>query len=136
VSLLRSVLAIIAGIATVVAPAVLTDMAMSAAGVFPPFEGPGAFTTANFILATAYRCAYVVLGAFVAARLAPSRPWTHVWIIGGFGVAGSLAGALFGPDPGAAAWYPWTLVATALPCAGLGGWLDQVMRRRRAPGAA
>jgi hypothetical protein len=88
----------------------------------------------RFALATAYRLIYTILGSFLTARLAPNRPMPHA-LVGGFiglllasaGAAATWnAGPAFGPH-----WYPLALVATALPCAWLGGRLADSFERRR-----
>ena len=116
----RSVLAVFAGLVAVVALSLGTDEGLIAAGIFPSFDKPNAFTTGMLLAATAYRSAYAVLGSFIAARLAPSRPMTHALALGvlGFGLATAGAVMMQGVGP---AWYPIALVATALPCAWLGG---------------
>lgn len=78
------------------------------------------------LLALAYRCVYGVAGAYLTARLAPYAPMRHALILGGIGVAISLAGAVaaiqinLGP-----AWYPILLVLVTLPCSWLGGVLQR-----------
>jgi peptidoglycan/LPS O-acetylase OafA/YrhL len=76
-----------------------------------------------FVLATAYRLAFTVLGGFVIARLAPRKPMTHVLVLGTLGMAAASAGAIAtwnqGPEFGPK-WYPILLVVTALPCMWVG----------------
>ena len=67
-----------------------------------------------------YRTIYNVVGAYIVARLAPSHPMRHALIIGALGTLGSIAAAMAAPDLGPA-WYAWSIVATALPSAWLGG---------------
>lgn len=119
--LVRSALAILAGMVTVVALSMGADEAMYAAGVFPPRTQPMQ-APELFALALAYRCAFGVAGSWVAARLSPAHPMRHAMIVGAIGLALSVAGALatrnmdLGP-----AWYSWGLAASTLPCAWLGG---------------
>ena len=47
---------------------------------------------ALFILATAYRTIYGVLGAYIAARLAPNRPMMHALILGALGTVAAAGG--------------------------------------------
>jgi hypothetical protein len=74
------------------------------------------------LLALDYRCAYAVVGSYLAARFAPHAPMRHAVALGVVGLVLSVAGAIatipmdLGP-----AWYPIALVLTALPCAWLGG---------------
>jgi hypothetical protein len=122
----RSVLAVMAGIFTVVALSVGTDQIMHDLGVFPPKEEPMRDTADN-VLALTYRSIYAVLGSYIAARLAPSAPVRHALILGGIGMVPGILGILaatqmdLGPI-----WYPVALVVTTLPCAWLGGMLYSV----------
>jgi hypothetical protein len=82
-------------------------------------------------LALFYRCFYSVLGCALTAALAPSRAMTHALVLGGIGTVLSALGAYaainlnLGPM-----WYPIALVATALPCAWVGGMLGRSATRR------
>jgi hypothetical protein len=77
------------------------------------------------LLALSYRIIYTVLGSYIAARLAPSSPMLHAWVLGVIGFVIGTAGAIatipmhLGP-----AWYPIAIAATALPCAWRGGRLQ------------
>jgi hypothetical protein len=89
-------------------------------------------TDALFLLATAYRILYSVVGSYVIARLAPDRPMWHA-LVGGFvGFALSIAGAAatwnrgLGPH-----WYSIAVAAIAMPCAWVGGKLRLVQLRAR-----
>jgi len=118
----RSVLAVLAGMLTVVVLDVGIDSILHATGVYSPWGKPMAERL--FLLAMAYRIVDGIIGGYVAARLAPSRPMLHAMILGGIGVALSLVGAIAtwnkGPEFGPK-WYPVALVALALPCARIGG---------------
>jgi hypothetical protein len=118
----RSVLAVLAGMLTVVALDVGIDSILHATGVYPPWGKP--MVERLFLLAMAYRIVDSITGGYVAARLAASRPMLHAMILGGIGVALSLAGAVLtwskGPEFGPK-WFPVALVALAWPCARIGG---------------
>ena len=77
-----------------------------------------------FLLATAYRAVLQVLGGYLTARLAPSRPMRHVWILAFIGLAMSLLGVLawtvMGPEAGPL-WYPLLLVVLTIPTLWIGG---------------
>jgi hypothetical protein len=119
--ILRSIGAIVAGAAISIILEVGTDSTMRAAGIFPKAEG--SMSDALFILATAYRTIYGVLGAYITARLAPDRPMMHALILGSLGTAAAAAGAIamwnkmpaIGPR-----WYALALIVLALPPAWLG----------------
>ena len=125
--LLRSIGAVLAGFVVVVITHLGTDAVMHASGVFPPWGQP--MSDALFLLATAYRTVYSIAGSYLTARLAPDRPMRHALVGGFIGLAISAAGAAatwnagpeFGPH-----WYPLALVATALPCAWVGGKLREM----------
>jgi drug/metabolite transporter (DMT)-like permease len=119
---LRSVGAVFVGFLAIVIITTATDMAMHATGVFPPMGEP--MGDGLFLLATAYRIVYGVVGCYIAARLAPDRPMPHALALGVVGVVVSALGAAatwnrgpaFGPH-----WYPLALIAISMPCAWLGG---------------
>ncbi len=120
--ILRSLGALFAGILVVVVLSLGTDVLLHATGVFPPWGQP--MSDALFLLATAYRTVYGIAGPYVTARLAPHQPMQHALLGGVIGLVLATTGAVatwnrgpeFGPH-----WYPLALVATALPCAWLGG---------------
>jgi hypothetical protein len=124
--LARSFAAVIAGIVVVLVLTLVTDLALHAAGVFPP---PGqAATDGPLMLATLYRVGYGILGGYVTARLAPARPMLHAMIGGALGFVVSMVGAVATWNKGAEYgphWYPLALIVTALPCAWLGGWFRE-----------
>jgi hypothetical protein len=121
-SLSRSVGAVVAGFVLLVALSVGTDAALRAAGVFPPAEER--MSDGLFVLATAYRFVYGIAGCFLAARLAPSRPMRHAWVLGWVGAAAGLAGLIATwnqiPELGPR-WYSIAVFAMPLPCAWIGG---------------
>jgi hypothetical protein len=120
--LLRSAGALFAGFVVVVVLSLGTDVLLHATGVFPPWGQP--MSDALFLLATAYRTLYGILGAYVTARLAPHGPMGHALLGGAIGLVLATVGAVatwdrgpeFGPH-----WYPLGLIATALPGAWAGG---------------
>jgi hypothetical protein len=113
--LVRSAVAILAGLAAVVALSAGTDKALTVLGTFPPMA-----TTAMLIAATVYRSAYAVVVGYIAARLAPEQPMLHAIILGMIGFAVALFGCILMWHVGNH-WYPIALVITALPCTWLGG---------------
>ena len=122
----RSIGAVVAGLLFIVITSTATDFLMHSTGVFPP---PGEPMPASlWLLATAYRIVFSVVGCGIAAKLAPYQPMRHALILGLIGVMISTAGTLatwnkgpgFGPK-----WYPIGLILVALPCAWLGGKLAE-----------
>jgi hypothetical protein len=131
----QSIGAVLAGAATGIVVTLVTDAVLHKVGVFPPSGQPAG--DGPLALATAYRTVYGVGGAYLTARLAPSRPMLHVLILGALGLIASLAGAIatwnkmeiYGPH-----WYPLALVVLALPQSWLGGWLRERQLRARVVG--
>jgi hypothetical protein len=128
----RSIGAVLAGFVAVVILSLGADVAMHATGVFPPLGQP--MSDAHLLLATVYRTAFAIAGTYLTARLAPDRPMRHAMVGGVIGLVLSTVGAVvtwnmgpaFGPH-----WYPLALIATALPCAWVGGKLREMQLRER-----
>ena len=128
---LRRIGAVLAGLLAVIILSIGTDMALHATGVFPPWGQP--MSDALFLLATAYRTVHGVAGSYITARLAPDRPMQHALAGGVVGLALSIAGAVVTWNRGLGPhWYPLALVATAMPCAWVGGRL-RLMQLRAQP---
>src|SRR5512138_1554112 len=129
----RTVAAVAGGFLVTAVLSTVGDAVLHATGVYPPLGermGDGLFG-----LATAYRLAFTVLGGWVTARLAPSRPMWHAWVLGVIGTVAALVGLVATWNAGLGPrWYPLALVVTALPCVLLGGWLHA--RGAGAPAAA
>ena len=125
----RRIGAVLAGLLAIIVLSTATDIALHAAGVFPPLGQPMA--DALFLLALAYRIVYGVAGCYIAARLAPDRPMQHALALGIIGLAVSIAGAVAMWDAGPA-WYSLAVIAIAMPCAWAGGRLHGMQLRARA----
>ena len=131
--ILRRIGAVLAGLLAVIILSLGTDVVMHATGIYPPWFQPMA--DALFLVATAYRIVYAIAGSYIAARLAPDRPMQHALVLGVVGLALSIAGAVGTWNAGLGpTWYPLALVATALPCAWVGGKLRAMQLRPRANG--
>lgn len=119
---LRSIGAVLAGVLTVIVLSLGTDVVLHATGIYPPWFQPMA--DALWVLALAYRIVYGIAGGYIAARLAPNRSMAHALALGVVGLALSIAGVAanwnkgreYGPK-----WFSLALIATALPCAWIGG---------------
>ena len=124
----KSILAVIVGLIFIVVTHTATDKILEAIGVLP--KGNLYVGTGLIVFVIGYRAVFSLIGCFLTARLAPSKPMTHALILGVIGVIGSLAGVLanyqlnLGPD-----WYAWTLVIISLPIAWLGGKLEVIRRK-------
>ena len=128
----RSIGAVLAGFVAVVILSLGADIVLHATGVFPPLGQP--MSNVLLLLATVYRTIFAIAGCYLTARLAPDRPMQHALAGGVIGLVLSTVGAAvtwnmgpaFGPH-----WYPLTLIATALPCAWVGGRIREMQLRAR-----
>jgi hypothetical protein len=109
---------VFAGLLVIVVLSTAADAVLHATGVYPPF--PQRMSDGLFLLATAYRIVFGILGCYVTARLAPDQPRRHALALGAIGTVLSIAGAAamwqYGP-----AWYSLAIIAISLPCAWTGG---------------
>jgi hypothetical protein len=128
---LRSIGAVIAGLAAIFAVTTATDMVLHATGIFPPFGQP--MSDGLFVLALLYRIVYGIGGSYLTARLAPDRPMGHALALGLVGLALSIAGTVAtwgkGPEFGPK-WYALAVAATAIPCAWAGGKIHEARAAR------
>jgi zinc transporter ZupT len=117
----RSAGAVLGGMAASAGLALGTDEVLHLVGLFPPINQV-TYDAPRFVAATTYRVIYAILGFYLIARLAPTRPWRHVWVAAAIGFVASLAGvvATLTHDMGPL-WYPVALAVTTLPCAWMGG---------------
>jgi hypothetical protein len=127
----RSLLALLAGMLAGIILSIGTDVVLHVTGLFPALGEP--VSSPLLLLATVYRSVYGVIGAYIAARLAPNQPITHALILGIVGFVVSTIGAVvtwnkgpaFGPH-----WYPVALIVLALPTAWVGGKLRMMQLAR------
>jgi hypothetical protein len=128
----RSLAALLAGFVMVVVLSVGMDEVLRAAGVFPPIGRP--MPDSLFLLATAYRTVFGVIGSYTTAALALYRPMQHALFGGALGLVLSIVGAAVtwnsGPDFGPH-WYPLSLTVLAMPQSWLGGRLRETHLRKR-----
>ena len=118
-SIAKSIGAVITGIATGIILSTVTDIVLEKNGLMKtdPFDANPAWL---IMLVTLYRTIYNITGAYITARLAPSKPMKHVLILGVLGLLASITGTIvmwhLPPH-----WYPIALDVLALPSAWLGG---------------
>ena len=119
----KSIGAILAGFLTVFILSVVTDMILEALSIFPAPERAGEYMPWMLVFALIYRSAYTVLGGYVTAKLAPSKPMKHVVILGiiglVFGTLGTVANWKLATESGT--WYPILLLLFSFPCIYFGG---------------
>ncbi len=131
--LFRSVFAVLAPLAGVIAVTIATDQVFHSLGVYPPWGQPMPEPGDN-LLALSYRIPFAVLSGYASARLAPRAPTSHVVALGLLTIGLTLGGTAaaeakmgdLGPD-----WFWIALAATALPCTLLGARLAPTVRRGR-----
>lgn len=126
----KSVLAVVAGVAVIVAGSTAVDVLLHMLDFYPTLGQP--MNNTHALVATAYRTAISVGGAYLTAHLAPQNGPQHaLWL----GVVGTLLGAM-----GAAAtwnqdlgphWYPVALAVLAVPQCWLGGRLQSAPKGAR-----
>ena len=122
--ILRSIGAVVAGFVAVFVLAVLTDAVMMALHVFPAQDHPELYTDFQYLIIFAYTTIYSAAGAYLTARLAPSKPIAHALVLGVLGMLASTLGAMTMWSKAAGhEWYPIALIVIAIPACWLGGWL-------------
>lgn len=127
---LRSIAAVFVAFVAVIALSIGTDVILHEWQFYPPWD-QGMHDPLQNAVALLYRCAYAVLGGYIASKFAPFRPVNHALVLGAIGFASALIGyfKMWTPAIGPA-WYPLALVLTAIPCSWLGGVLQQRMLGR------
>jgi hypothetical protein len=127
----RSIAAILIAILLNVAFSIGLDAVFHMAGVYPPMD-QGMFETSDNLLALSYRLVITVFANVVGLRVAGYALRAHAIALGLVGLALGTFGAVvttmvieqdLGPD-----WYPWSLAASAIPCA----WVAWAIAVRRA----
>jgi hypothetical protein len=116
----KSTAAVLAGFVSIAVLGFLTDSALQWAGILP-VPSKVKFDNQHALLALAYHLAYGLLGSYLTARLAPSRPMAHALTLGVLGVFISILGliAVITEDL-APEWYGWALIVLSLPVAWVG----------------
>lgn len=115
----RTIWALVSGAIFVIVVTTLVDIVLHGVHVFPPMDSPINGTQA--LLATAYRIAIGIAGAWLTARLAPNQPMKCAMLLGYIGTGMSLVGVVttwnmgLGPH-----WYPIVLVVLAIPQSWIG----------------
>ena len=126
----KSIWAVVAGVLAIIIVTTLVDVALHMIGVFPASTQPLSDPLAA--LATFYRIVISIGGAWLTARLAPSKPMKHAMILGYVGVVLGLVGLVvtwnlnLGPR-----WYPIALVLLAVPQCWAGGKIYEMQSVRR-----
>lgn len=116
----RSILSILAGVAFVIVVTTLVDIVLYVNDIYPQSGQP--LSDALAVLATSYRVIIGIMGAWLTAWLAPSKPMKHALILGGIGMALGLIGiaVTWGKELGPV-WYPIAVAVLAIPQSWVGG---------------
>ena len=108
-----------------------TDQLLAVTGVYPPW---GNIPDGLYLVPTAYRFVFNTAGCYIAAHFAPVKPMWHAMFIGWFGFVLATVGAIvtwntvpkMGPH-----WYAIVVALMSVPCAWLGGKINQVGAERK-----
>jgi hypothetical protein len=125
----RSVWAVAAGLVTIIVVTTVVDVILHAVRVFPPMDQP--IDNVRALIATSYRIAISIGGAWLTASLAPDRPMKHALILGALGTVLGLVGVVatwnlgLGPR-----WYPIALAVLAIPQCWVGGKIHEMGKTR------
>jgi hypothetical protein len=119
---LRSTGAVLAGLVAIGVASTGTDALMRAVGIFP--SDAAAVGDALLLLALVYRAIFGIAGTYLTARLAPSKPAQHAYVLGGIGTVLATLGAIAMWHVGGH-WYAIANVVIALPTAFVGSRLAQ-----------
>jgi hypothetical protein len=131
----RSAIALISGFLVGLILSLGTDQILHALKIYPPWGQT--MSDQLFALASAYRIVYTILGAYVAARLAPDRPMWHAMVLGWIGFVISLIGAAVtwnAQPPVGPHWYALAVAAISIVCAWIGGAIRETQLRKALPG--
>ena len=120
-NILKSIGAVLAGLIFIVITHTGVDKILEGLGIFPSPD-QGLHVPWMLVVALAYRTVLSVVGCYITAKLAPSRPLLHALVLGfiGLAVSGTAAVAII-PMGLSPAWYPIALAVVSVPCAWLAG---------------
>lgn len=117
---LRTAGALIAGFLAVALLSTAADAVLHALNYYPNDGTVG--SDAELAFALTYRTIFTVLGGFITALLAPTRPLRLATILGCIGTVFAILGAVAMWSVGHN-WYPVGIVVLAVPSTALGGWI-------------
>ena len=124
-NILKSIGAVLSGLIFIGISHTAVDKILEGLGIFPNPD-QGLHVTWMLVLAFAYRAVLSIVGCYITAVLAPSRPMLHALILGFIGlVISTIAAINFIPMNLSPAWYPIALAVVSVPCAWIGGMLAE-----------
>ncbi|MEO5777298.1 MAG: hypothetical protein ABIQ27_10345 [Flavobacterium sp.] len=126
---LKSIGAIAAGFFLTLILTIGLDILLESTGIFTSTKEQqiqGLNTPWFYIIAISYRVIFTIIGGYITAKLAPTKPMKHVLILGIIGTVLALIGNIVGqyiPQTKNALplWFAIALVVTALPSVWIGG---------------
>lgn len=122
----KSILAVVAGVVAIIVLTTVVDIVLHLWGVFPSMNVP--LDDRLSLIASSYRLAIGIGGAWLTARLAPAEPMKHALILGLVGTALGFLGVILTWGKGMGpAWYPISLAVLAIPECWLGGKLYEMV---------
>ncbi|MFB5651733.1 hypothetical protein ACE5IS_13875 [Leptospira wolffii] len=113
----KSVWAVFAALLVIFVVTTIIDIILHGIRFFPGWDQK--LNDLHAAVASVYRVLTGIMGGYIVARLAPSKPMTHALILGFIGVVISSLGAIFMGGMGPA-WYSIGLIVVSLPCSWLG----------------
>lgn len=116
---LKSIGAVLAGMATIIVLSVVTDFVLEIIGFFPPAT-EGLFDTNLLLIALFYRTVYAFLGGLVTGRITPQKGMRDVYVLLIIGTIMGILGVVAGWNL-SQNWYPISLVITSAAAVYLGG---------------
>ena len=126
----QSILAVAAGALAILLVTTIVDLLLYAAGFCPPMGRP--IDNLQAVVGTAYRILIGIGGAWLTARLAPSRPMKHALILGAIGTVLGVLGVIVTWNKGLGpAWYAIVHPVLAVPEVWLGAKLFEMREPRK-----
>jgi hypothetical protein len=130
-NILRSIGAVAAGLLTIVLLCVLTDALLVTMHLLPSPDAHHPYALVSLGVVIFYCTVYTLVGGYVTARLAPTRPVAHAVVLGMLGMALSTLGTMHSWQIGNG-WNAITLVAEGIPLCWLGALVwTQIFRPSR-----
>lgn len=129
--MVRSILAVVVGFVLIGALSVGADALVRQLA-------PGAYDGARMtsipwlVVTQSYVAAFAIVGCYVCARLAPSRPMQHALVLGALGLVFNVAGS-YARWSDLPTWYHVVALAMTMPYAYVGGWLRERELARQSP---
>lgn len=124
---LKSISAVFVGLIATTIFSILADIVFEKSGVMKtnPFHENPVWVILVIIL---YRTIFSIVGAFLAARLAPHKPLKHAIALGIVGIILSVMGLIIMWDV-PPRWYPISLIVLTMPSVWIGGKLAMKSKR-------